>query len=123
LSSLDLEREKTTFASNGRPEPISNCYFDKLSEPIGPDLDLEHRLPLLKRSWRSTAGQYGTCAFAPLGQGRMAYILNPLDEGILKIELYRPQGAFYEYVRHESGVELWRTACGRLVLKTQAMQT
>jgi hypothetical protein len=32
--------------------------FDKLSEPIGPDLDLEHRLPLLERSWRSAAGQY-----------------------------------------------------------------
>jgi hypothetical protein len=65
--------------------------FDKLSEPIGPDLDLEHRLPstgaivaIRRRAIRRTC-------VALLGQGRMAYILNHLVEGILKIELNRPQ--------------------------------
>jgi NADPH:quinone reductase len=33
----------------------------------------------------------------------MAYILNHLDEGILEIELNRPQSVSYEYVRRESG--------------------
>ena len=30
----------------------------------------------------------------------MAYILYPLDEGILKIELNCSQDSFYEYVQH-----------------------
>jgi hypothetical protein len=55
---LNLERKKTAFASNAAPGPDIELLFDKLSEPIVPDLDLEHRLPLLERWWLSAAGQY-----------------------------------------------------------------
>jgi hypothetical protein len=40
------------------PGPDIELLFDKLSEPIVPDLDLERRLPLPERSWLSAAGQY-----------------------------------------------------------------
>jgi hypothetical protein len=61
--------------------------------------------------------------FALLGQGRMEYILNHLDEGIAKAELNRSQSVSYENMCGANSVwQLREALCRQFVLKTQAMQ-